>query len=271
MIFAHSDYRSYLRGVLAERVSRNPLYSLRSMAKHFQVSPSLLSDVLRGRKGLSIKTSLKVARKLELDPRETEYLGLLVQHEKAETKVDREAVLQRIQAFRQNENKRDLSLDAFRMIADWYHIPILEMTGLDRFKFTPRAIAQRLGITEVEAHAAIERLERLELLEKKEGGGWKKTHFRGIFQSQAANSALKHLHRQMLERAITALETQTNQEKFVGSETFCIDIAQLPEARTRIESFFDEMVRLFGEGKRFSETYHLGVQLFKLTSGGRLS
>ena len=46
---------------------------------------------------------------------------------------------------------QQLQMDTFRVISDWYHFGILELTYLKSFKSDPRWIAKALGITEIEA------------------------------------------------------------------------------------------------------------------------
>src|SRR5688572_17118598 len=62
-----------------------------------------------------------------------------------------------------------LQTDAFRVISDWYHYTILELTFVEGFRNDPTWIANKLGITQFEAKEAIARLKRLELLEEISG------------------------------------------------------------------------------------------------------
>lgn len=266
MIFAHNDYRIFLRAVFSERVQRNPAYSLRAFAKQISISPSQLSEVLSNRNQLSSQSALKVGQRLGLASDEVEYFGLLVQKATAKDPGVREATIERMSLINQNRPTQDLSLDAFRMIADWYHIPILEMSELPRLQFTPKRIAKRLGITAIEAETAIERLLRLELLEKQTDGSYKKTYMSGVFRSEHANLGLRHFHKKMLEKATDAIETQSNQEKMIGSETFLFDKAALEKFKQITEEYFTRVVNLSKANRKKPEVYHLGIQMFKVTS-----
>ncbi|MGZ3710379.1 MAG: hypothetical protein ACXVBE_01430 [Bdellovibrionota bacterium] len=46
------DYREKIRQAMESRAARNPRYSMRSFAKDLGISPSRLSEVLKGRYGL---------------------------------------------------------------------------------------------------------------------------------------------------------------------------------------------------------------------------
>lgn len=49
-----ADYRAFLNQKLKRRIEKNPAYSLRAMAKHLGLAPSMLSDVLSGKRNLSL-------------------------------------------------------------------------------------------------------------------------------------------------------------------------------------------------------------------------
>ncbi len=263
MIFQYSSHRTFLRDTLAERIGRNSAYSLRGFAKSLEVSPALLSQVINGKRNLSFHCSLKVARKLGLGPSETEYFCLLSQFESETDPEARASITDRLNLLNPQRKTTDLSIDVFTAISEWYHIPILVMTDLPPEEFAPRRIARRLGITEVEVVSAIDRLERLGLLENL-NGRYKRVHDNPIFSSQTASQALRHFHRQMLGRAIQSLEQQTPLQKYVGSETFAFDINGLRQFERMAEEFFAKTIALARGQKRKHAVYHLGMQLFEI-------
>lgn len=267
MVFEHNNYRAFLKAVLAERISTNPAYSLRAFARDIEVHPAQLSAIFGAKKGLSQESALRVARRLSLGANEADYFCLLVQYESAPSEEVKDAVMTKLRGLNRNIEMRELSVDLFKIIADWYHFPILEMTELKKFDFAPKSIARRLGITPLEAEAAIERLERLELIEKDEKGRYRKAESNLLVKAKHSNKALQSFHKQMLARAAESFDNQRPEERYVGSQTFAIDVAQVEEARAIIDRFRRELVAHFDRGKNPTEVYHLGVQLFKLTKG----
>ncbi len=265
-IFGFSDYRAYLRAILAERAGKNRAYSLRAMAKALGLAPSSLSEMLKGKKNLAASTALDVAERLGLTGSEAEYFVLMTQLGTARKQEVRQKVMYRLQALNSQQPVHDLSVDVFTAISEWYHLPILEMTYLSGAKLTANLASSRLGISIHQAQAAIDRLLRLELLARDERTGeLMKAPDRWITSSEAGHRGLRAFHREMLAKAASALETQDNREKFVGSETFALDPAQLPAAREILEEAFQKIVALAGSGKARSDVYHLGIQLFNLT------
>lgn len=269
MIFDHQDYRAYLRSVLSERHGKNQAYSLRAMARQIGCAPSTLSQILKGARGISPHRALAVALKLGLESDEAEYFHLMVQHSRAANLDARAYCTEKMSRLNPKRTVRDLSADAFKMIADWHHLAILEMSFLHGFRLNPENVATRLSIPVLEARTAFDRLERLELLEPSTDGTWKRAPGRNLIASQAPSQALRSYHRQTMTKAIDSLETQTPKEKFVGSENLALDSRLLPEANKLTEKYFHDMLRLAESSVKCDEVYHLGVQMFRLTVPAR--
>lgn len=176
MIFECQDYRSFLKATLAEKAKSREGYSLRGFSEKIGVSNSFLSEVLGKKKSLSVELAFKIAVKLDLTETETQYLCFLVQLEQEKDPAFREELSKRLIALNPKRKAHDLSVDLFKVIADWYHHAILELTYLPGFKFEAKTVAKKLGITKVEAEIAMERLVRLELLELDDQGRYRKTH-----------------------------------------------------------------------------------------------
>lgn len=266
MIFSHTDFRQILKEKLAERISQNPSYSMRSMAKQFGVSPALLSQITNGKRALTASKAARFAKKLGLSSRECEYFLALVQYENADEPDSKNHFLEKVNGLSRGRSLTNLSLDAFKAIADWYHLPILQMLRLEERFSNPREIAARLGISPLEAEVAIERLKRLGLIEQRAEGGYHRVLNADIrVESESKSSALCAFHRQMLYKAAGSLDSQTPEERYFASETVSIDESQIPEAKRRLAEFLDDMNAFFDRGKRLGETYHLSLQLFRLT------
>lgn len=60
-----SDYRSFLKQELDRRKEKNPFYSLRAFARDLEMSPQMVSQLLRGKRHLSVISVSKVADKLK--------------------------------------------------------------------------------------------------------------------------------------------------------------------------------------------------------------
>ena len=267
MIQQYNDYRSYLRTCLNERIKQNPQYSLRAFAKHLNLAPGFISDVLNGRKNLSTQSVIKVVDGLKLSSKDSSYFNLLVQLECARNQTARLKIIQNLESLFPKRKAQDLSVEHFRIIADWYHTAILEMANSPEFIVNSSVASKCLGISKVEAQVALDRLNRLELLELKSDKSYKKVQSSLLATSKIPHEGLRHFHKQMLHKAIESLEVQPNTEKFVGSETFAFDPESLKLVNEALEECFDKVVNIAKKSKKKNYIYHLGIQFFKITKG----
>lgn len=264
-VLQFENYRLYLRSVLADRASINPRYSLRAFAQNLGLAPSYLSAVMNGKKSLSPETAYAVTEKLKLGEQEATYFRILAQMEGTKDPALKESLLQRAQVLSPRVVVHDLSVDQFKMISDWHHYAIFVATDLSDFKATPDRIAKILGLSRAEVHVAVERLIRLKMLEKDSEGRLKQTVPHSRLVSRAPSRAVRSHHRQNLEKAIENLSMQTPEERFMGSETFCIDESQIEEFQELCTRFLNSAVVLANKAKTKNQVYHLGVQFFRFS------
>ena len=265
MVFEHDSPRTFLKAVLLERIQKNPRYSLRGMAKQVGLSPSSLSDVLKGKKRLSVLSASRVAEKLGLRAREREYLILLVQLDKAAPQESREMFLRRLRQLNPKRPVHDVSLDSFRAISEWFHLPMLELSRIEGFDLEPRTISRALGISIPEAEAGLDRLIRLGHLIKNPDGTWQKSLNHWVASSRDPHEALRKFYRQMLDRASESLEAVRPTERVTGSETFPMDSSLIEEARELSEEFFSRLVELSARSSKRDTVFHAALHLFPVT------
>ena len=149
-IFDHADYRSYLREQLLMRMKKNPEFSLRAFSRLLGISPSFLSRVLSGQRALTPEQAHPISKALKLSSRESQYLELLTLIERTSDQQAKASLLERRRIAQTQAGaatvSTDLSIDAFRVVSEWYHVALLEMTELNQFDdFTETEIARKLG------------------------------------------------------------------------------------------------------------------------------
>lgn len=250
-------------------MEKNPRYSLRSFAAVLGIRPSALSEILNGKRSISTKVIEKVMKAIELSPAEQKkFLESILQEKKDQglVRISPEIRKQLSDAV-SHESSSDVvsvGLDEFRIIADWYHYAILELTTLTGFKPEIKWIAKRLGISETEAKLAIERLLRLELIERK-SQTYVKTNQK-ITTKDKSKTSLFHRKRQkqVLEKSIQSLEQDSIESRNHSSLTFGVNPARVTEAKARIDKFMWEMSEFLMEGEK-ENVYELQVSLFPLS------
>jgi uncharacterized protein (TIGR02147 family) len=263
LIGRFQDYRHYLKGELETRIQRNATYSLRAFARDLKMMPQVLSLVLNGKKGLSTDAALHIAERLKLGVEDTAYFIDLVHLNQAKTDAARKLAQYRLSQYPTEAAFNPLQEEVFKIISDWYHYAILELTFTGQLSNDAKSISKRLGITEHEAKQAIARLLKVGLLENQDGVLIKSE--RHITSTHDLPSAgLRKYHSQILDRAKEALESQDVGERDITGVTMAIDPSRLPEAKAMIKEFRRQLMTLLETGER-AEVYQFSAQLFRLS------
>ncbi|MDD4976288.1 MAG: TIGR02147 family protein [Bacteriovorax sp.] len=239
-------FRLWLQKNFTERCKKNARYSLRAFAKNLDLDPSSLSQVLSGKRKLSKKMIQAICEKLSASPKELERFGLV----KKMPGLD--------------DDFMQVNIDTFSVISEWYHYAILELTYVSGFKADAKWIAKKLSITVEEAKSATERLKRLGLL-LEEGGSLIKSS-RLITNNGNVNSsgAHKELQKQVITKALIAVDECSAEEKDITSMTMAIDRANIEKARFLIQKFRRDLCALLEDGDQTC-VYNLGIQLYPIS------
>lgn len=250
--FEHS-FKTVLQEELVERCRKNSSYSLRSFAKFLSVSPAALSDMLNGKRTITNKSIEKFGLALGLGLKEIEGY--------------QKNKLRNLETPVNNNPYRQVTLDQFAIISDWYHYAMIELLKVPGFSKDILKISRALGITKMEAQLAVERLLRLELLEYDEEGELRDTSsgFSTNISESLTSQGSRKLQKQILEQSLYALENISIDQRNHTSMTMAIDPALLPEAIKRLAAFRRELCAFLESQGNPKEVYQLSLSLFPVT------
>lgn len=261
-----SDYRAILKAELEMRSAQNPRYSLRAFARDLKVAPSRLSEILNGKQGLSAKAATGLADQLGYLAEEKQYFIDLVLAAHARSQRDKEQARERLARSQENyERYFQLKEDAFRIIADWYHLAILELLKLPGFKDCSKWIAKKLDLTPIQVELAVDRLRRVGLLEAKTER-LLPTHNTGWIESDIPSESIRKFHRQVLQKAQEALSLQKNADREYTANLLTVSRKRLPEAKAAIRKFQQSIIEELSATDDQDDLYCLSIQFFSLTN-----
>lgn len=263
-IFDATTVNDFLRRELDRRLGNNPRYSMRAFARALGMSPGELSEVLREKRPISAKACQKVATALDLSPAEFKHLLVLattaVGRDKAGDPMPMKTQLATSQAHRLDE-------DRFRLVSDWWCFAILNLLDIDDIRWTRVEIAERFGITQLQAQAAMDRLERLGLVKKTAPD----RAVCGDFvehSSEVSSEAIRRYHRSLLEKAIEALDNHDREQRDITGIGFALDRRELKAIAREIAEFQEQLIAKYARkrrGRKFDSVYQLEMALFRLS------
>jgi uncharacterized protein (TIGR02147 family) len=247
-----SSFRQWLQSELTDRCRKNPRYSLRSFALLLDLEPSSLSKILAGKRNPTAKIIIKICERLSVGPFQTDCFVKAASKKQVSVSCVEEKDYQLI------------AEDTFAYIANWYYAAILELTYTDELEEDPQFISRALGITVSEAKIALKRLIRLGLLTRNGSSLQKTNNFITNFAPGFTSSANKEFQRQIIQKALEAIDLVESNEKDITSMTMAIDMDKLPEARKVISKFRRDMCSFLEDGAQ-TRVYNLGIQLYPIS------
>ena len=250
-------FRQLLQQTLIDRCKRNPAYSLRSFAQSLGVNHAILSLLLRSKRKMTERHVLTIGTKLGLKPHDLSYY---IDQLKLEQPLTFESKYVRYLA---------LSPDQFEILTNWFPDAILELMRTKDFQSNTEWIASRLGISNVEVQATLERLERLKMIRKKvDGVTWEDCvgDTSTIPFGETTASAQRIHQRLLLELSAQKLETVPLEQRSHTSTTMAIPMKKLAMAKQMIREFRSKMQRALQEPQgQNEEVYQLQLSFFPLT------
>ena len=249
-----SDFRLFLQTLYSQKTESNRRYSLRAFANYLDLDPGSLSEILKGNRPVTRKTIVKIGNRIGLSPDRI-----------SDFRPTRELEFETDEKTKNIEWQR-IEIDEFAFISEWQYFAILNLSFVEGFQTEPSWIAKRLGISVTQVNIAIERLQRLNLLNIDDDGNWSISgggYIDSITKGKSS-PAVRKLQLQHLEIAKSKIETVPADKRDNTGVSFPIDLQDLPEAKKLISKFRNEMVSLISKGKQKTDVYQLSIAFFPL-------
>jgi uncharacterized protein (TIGR02147 family) len=260
------QYRELLKQKLMERLKSNSKYSLRAFARDLFIEPGQMSRVLNGKKNISIEAAKSISEKLFKSQAEKEEFLNLVEYSVSRNQRIKNQALSRLEKRKSKNQIVTLELEKMRMISNWYHVAILDLSLVKGAVISPARVASFLGISQIEAKDAIERLLTLGLL-KKAGNKIIKSNLSLAAESVVPSKAIRNYHQQILQKASLAIEEQPIEERYFRAKTMAIRKSDLNLLKTLVNDFMDNVAQRMATGVQTDTAdslYQINVNFFDL-------
>ena len=236
----------------------NSRYSQRAFARDLGISAGELSEILRGKRHLSRRSLLSVSRALNLNGAEARRLFDLLNISKMGSE----------HAVTDDSPSVNLAPEIFAVVSNWYCFALLNLMECENFKENAAWISKRLDISVLEADDALRRLQKVGLIERKNG---RLIPVKGYVMSPNGIplSAIRQFHHQILQKAQRALELQSIKERDISGITLALDPKDIMSIKKDIKEFLDSLIFKYSRRKSRKEVYHLESAFFRLTEGHR--
>lgn len=253
-----------LTNALQSRRDKNPSYSLRAFAKHLDISPSLLSNLLRGSKGISEQKAAQMAKKLQLskDLSKIFVLSAVGAHDRSATKrKDAAQELAKLQT--RKANTKVISESEMNILRSWHYLTLLELLELPECEHSVTWLARKLGLTTMATDKMIDQLLSLKMIQYTDE---KYSSVYGETQSEfdTQSEATVDFHRSILAEAQKAIKRDEITKREYISMTLAFDIAKMEEAKESIRDFQEKFAaKFYDKDGDNNSVYQLSMQFFR--------
>jgi uncharacterized protein (TIGR02147 family) len=255
-------YREILKGKFEEKKAKNPQFSLRSFARVLDLSPSHISKILNGKGKLSLSKADQVSNKLKFTEEERKKFFRLVMYDHA---YSDEVKIHQLNKLKQgNISFKEIDLENFKVISEWYHFAILSLSRTKGFVAEPEWISNRLGINLKEADSALSRLHKLGILIKDENGIHAYNDSQITTTNDISSLAIRENHKQTIKKGLQAIDSQPVNEREFHSVVLSVANHDIPRAKKLIRNIIDNINEEF-DVPNGDEVYQLNMQFFRLT------
>jgi len=266
-VFSYLDYREFLKARFARLKKTSRLTHRALSQKAGFSSPNFFKLVMEGQRNLSEKSAAKVARALELEPREAEFFAQLVRFNQAKSLEAKESLYEELKLLRRDLPLQRLEHSQFEYFDQWYAVAIRELVALADFREDPEWIAAKLRhrVTPAQVKRALRLLERLSLLRRGEDGRLTQSQAPLSTGDEVTSLAAYRFHQAMMDQAKQALRDTPAPLRDISSVTVAVSKDASERIKQRIRQFRKEVLAMSEEAGRGEAVYQMNIQFFNLT------
>ena len=264
-ILEYTSYRQYIADYYAERKAKSA-FSWQEFASLAGFSSSIfLKYVSEGRYNLGEATAVRVAAAMNLA--DYEFVEL-VKFDHAKTDAEKKAAFSKMISIAEAHKATILEGDSFRFFGDWKNPVIRELApAMPGAKPLALAHACREKISAAEVSETLNFLVKAGLLQKDESGNYRQTE-KSVTTGpmEVTPVAVRNLHRQMGELALSAIEGVSQDERHFSGVTLGVTHDAYNEIVQEIAECRKRVIAIATRDSAVDEVYRLNMQFFPMTN-----
>jgi uncharacterized protein (TIGR02147 family) len=221
--------------------------SLRNVAQRAEIPSGRLSEILSGKRPLTLYYLNRLVRALKLNASEKSQMLAAMGENKTSLK----------------KSDRELANDEIALVTEWYYFAILNLIKTKNFQSDAAWIADRLGLTQREVTQALHRLQRLDLIQIENGRFVRTAAFLST-TTDIPSSVLQAAHANKIAKAMEIFPRVPVEFRDISSVTLAIEASKVPLIKEEIRRFRKRIADKY-EGGEPDEVYNMAIQFVPYT------
>lgn len=272
-IEAYTDYRLFLKDFYEDRKSRPRGFSYRQFCLRAGLtSPSLLKEVMDGKRNLTESSIVQFARGLGLTESDGIYFGALVRFNQAVDLSLKQQCLEQMRRLRRKIPTAVVPMDRYDYYSKWY-LPVLrELAPQREWRTDWPALARRVRprIRAKEAREGIELLLKLGFL-RQVGHRWIQADPVIGTGGEVDSLAVRAGNREYARMGAQSIDKLPVAERDVSTLIVGLPNSVRALVKQEIREFKERLIRLAQDHEESGEVFAVNVQFFPLSQPGEES
>lgn len=234
--------------------------SMRNLAQKLQVSVTLLSLIVKGKRLLTEENVDVWAPIMGWNSQEVSFLKqiLIFEHASVNEKHSAMQNLSRFKTYQKNSSQEVLT---YKYLKNWWNVAIREMSELPDFnedeEWIQKKLLYKVSLPEIRKSLAF--LNKHKLLARY-------GNFRRIdCQGDVYKLSLSGFHKQVLNKAVESIHLVNSENRHILGHTMVLSKEQLPELKKILDETQEKIAKLSQLSGDQKEVYHMALVAFPLT------
>lgn len=240
----------FLEGIFQDRKIKNPRYSKRAFARDMKISPGRLSEILSGKRNLTLKVAQSICGSLKLNKSLSEELFALVDKQQ---NLKSKKIIKRL----------PISSNDFSEISHWRYYTLLCLIENSDPDDDVSYFSKKLGVDLAQCKKMLDKLENLALIRKIENS-YQILASSTTTSQDSLSLAIRKFHEDLLQQHLRLLNSIDLDLREVQSLIMNIKKDDVKKAKKQIRHFVDKFQEK-SAAKNKSDVYALTIVLNPLT------
>jgi uncharacterized protein (TIGR02147 family) len=266
-IFEYSDYRLFLHDYLFAAKSRGLQLTYEELGRRLGfTSKGFVTQIIQGKCNIPKDKIRTFGQALGLKKNEQSYFELLVRFDQAKTHRAKNEHFQKL-VSRFKTRIRHIGPDQYEFYSAWYYSAIRSLMAYHPFSGDFKKLAQQLtpAITPGQAKKAVELLERLTLIVKKEDGYYHLTDRILSTGDPVGSMALVNFQQATMDLAKDALERFPKEQRDSSTLTLGLSEEGYRAATEKIAALRKELLDIAWYDRKIDRVIQVNLHAFPLT------
>lgn len=264
----YSDYRLYIKDFYRDQKNRYTYFSNRFFCKKAGISsPSLLKEVIDGKRNLTEKTIPKFVRGLGLTENSGKYFRALVLFNQSKGHTEKQQHLDQMHKLSREVKQHVIPVDHYAYYSNWYNPVIRELACILDWENDYKLLARSVdpSITVQQARDSIKLLLKIGFIAKDEDEKYHQKSPAITTGQDITSEGVRSLNKNLSNLGTSAIDRFTPEERDITSLTIGINQNNYDLIKEEIKEFKKRIIRIADGDKQADTVYNINLQLFPLS------